>query len=55
MIRDIINIPMNGMEQAEYDREIANLRAGMDENSFKNAWAEGRALTMEEAIDYALI
>jgi tetratricopeptide (TPR) repeat protein len=54
MIREVINIPMNGMEQAEYDREVADLRVGMSETEFNALWAEGRAMTMEQAIQLAL-
>jgi len=54
MIREIINIPMNGMEQVEYDREVKDLRAGMNEDNFKKLWAEGRSMTMEQAIRLAL-
>jgi len=54
MLRENINIPMNPPEQVEYDREISDLRANMDEAAFAKAWAEGRALTMEQAIEYAL-
>jgi predicted ATPase/class 3 adenylate cyclase len=53
-LREKIDIPMTAMERVEYDREIADLKAGMDEKVFSSAWAEGRALTMEQAIDCAL-
>jgi hypothetical protein len=41
-------------ERPEYDREVNDLRANMDEAAFAKAWAEGRALTMEQAIALAL-
>jgi hypothetical protein len=53
-LRERINIPMTPSERQEYDREIANLRAGMDEGAFTSTWAEGRAMTMDQAINYAL-
>ncbi|MBI3739611.1 MAG: hypothetical protein HY258_11240 [Chloroflexi bacterium] len=53
-LREKIDIPMTAMERVEYDREIADLRAGMDEKAFTAAWAEGRAMTMEQTIAYAL-
>ncbi|HUH97362.1 MAG TPA: AAA family ATPase, partial [Anaerolineales bacterium] len=53
-LREKIDIPMTAMERVEYEREIAALKAGMDEKSFASAWAEGRTLTMEQAIDLAL-
>jgi predicted ATPase/class 3 adenylate cyclase len=53
-LREKIDIPMTAMERIEYDREIADLKAGMDEKVFTSAWADGRAQTMEHAIDFAL-
>jgi len=53
-LRENINIPMMPTERPEYDREGSDLRANMDEAAFAKAWAEGRALTMDQAIAYAL-
>jgi predicted ATPase/class 3 adenylate cyclase/DNA-binding XRE family transcriptional regulator len=54
ILRENTNLPMNVVEQVEYDREVNDLRANMDEASFAKAWAEGRAMTMEQAIEFAL-
>jgi tetratricopeptide (TPR) repeat protein len=54
ILRENINIPMNPMERPEYEREVNDLRTYMDKAAFSKAWAEGRALTMEQAIEYAL-
>jgi predicted ATPase len=54
ILRENINIPMMPTERPEYDREVNDLRANMDEAAFAKAWAEGRAMTMEQAIEYAL-
>ena len=54
MIREVIHIPMNGMEQAEYDREVGDLREGMNEDDFIKLWAEGRSMSLEQAVEYAL-
>ena len=53
-LRESIDIPMRPIEHLEYDREVSDLRTNMDEAAFVNAWAEGRALTMEQAIEYVL-
>lgn len=53
-LREKINISMTPQERIEYDREIADLRANMDETPFVSLWAEGRALAMERAVDFAL-
>jgi non-specific serine/threonine protein kinase len=37
-----------------YYRGVAAARAGLDEADFAAAWAEGRAMTPEEAVEYAL-
>jgi DNA-binding CsgD family transcriptional regulator len=38
---------------AGYETSIASLRSAMDDNDFDSAWAEGAALSTEEAIAYA--
>jgi len=53
-LREKINIAMMPQEQIEYDREIVDLRANIDEKTFASHWAEGRAMTMEQAIEFAL-
>lgn len=53
-LREASNSPMTPQERIEYDNEVASLRAGMDEKTFVSLWAEGRAMTMEQAIEYAL-
>lgn len=40
--------------RAEYESAVADVRAQLGESTFQQAWAEGRALTMEQAIEYAL-
>ena len=37
-----------------YEREVAELRQQMSPDALEAAWAEGRKLTAEQAIDYAL-
>jgi len=41
-------------DQKEFDHYVAAVRAHLDEAAFANAWAEGRAMTLEQAIAYAL-
>ena len=53
-LRERINIPMQPVERMDYDREVTELRGGMDREEFANYWAEGRILSMEEAIRFAL-
>lgn len=53
-LREKINIPMSEVEQVEYERETADLKANMDENEFASDWAQGRSMTMEQALQFAL-
>jgi hypothetical protein len=41
-------------DQREMQRHLAALRAQLDEATLNVAWAEGRALTYQQAMDYAL-
>ena len=53
-LREKINIPMSNLERIEYDKQVAGLRSGMNEKAFSNLWAEGRSMTVEQAIALAL-
>jgi hypothetical protein len=53
-LREMAASPMLPQERLEYDRELAELRAELDEKSFASLWAEGQAMTMEQAIELAL-
>jgi len=53
-LRHKININMTVEERAEYDKEITDLKAKVPEKEFISVWAEGRSMTMGEAIDLAL-
>jgi tetratricopeptide (TPR) repeat protein len=52
-LRGKINIPMYPAERAEYEEALEHLRSGMEAGEFDTGWNEGRAMTMEEAIEYA--
>ena len=41
-------------DRADHDRDVAAVRAALGEAAFAAAWAEGRAMTMEQAIAEAL-
>jgi predicted ATPase/class 3 adenylate cyclase len=40
--------------QSDYERIIEAVRGALDEEAFEAAWAKGRAMTLEQAIAYAL-
>jgi hypothetical protein len=41
-------------DQLEYDRNLAAARSTVDDVTFNAAWAKGRAMTLEDAMSYAL-
>ena len=45
---------MSAKERAEHEQAIASARAALGEEVFAAVWAEGRMMTMEQAITYAL-
>ena len=53
-LRERIQAPMTDYEQVEYDRSIMQLRSLLPETEFNPLWSEGRAMTMEQAIEMAL-
>jgi tetratricopeptide (TPR) repeat protein len=42
--------PVVGVNRLLYERAVATARAGLSEEAFAAAWAQGRAMTLEEAI-----
>lgn len=54
ILRESLNSPMTAPERIEYDQNVSALRAQMDESAFAMAWAEGRAMILEQAIEFAL-
>jgi hypothetical protein len=51
---DATGTPLHGAPQAWYDELVATVRTHLGEHDFHQAWAEGRAMTLEQAIAYAL-
>jgi predicted ATPase/class 3 adenylate cyclase/predicted negative regulator of RcsB-dependent stress response len=41
-------------ERADHDRDVAAVHAGLGDEKFISAWAQGRAMGKERAIEYAL-
>ncbi|HKG53401.1 MAG TPA: hypothetical protein VKB04_04015, partial [Anaerolineales bacterium] len=53
-LRAASSSPRTPQERIEYDRELAGLRAAMDERTFHLLWAEGQSMNMDQAIDLAM-
>jgi predicted ATPase len=50
LLRERIGIPLQPVEQTSYERKVADVRASLGEKAFSAAYAEGRAMTPEQAI-----
>jgi non-specific serine/threonine protein kinase len=53
-LRLAIGSPMHPHESAQYRRHLGEVRAAMHDGSLASAREEGRAMTLEQAIEYAL-
>lgn len=53
-IREAIGAPLPPLDRPRQEASLAQLRAQLAEDTFAIAWAEGRALSLEQAIAYAL-
>ena len=53
-LREAIGAPVPPVERPDYDRAVAAARAQLGEVAFSSGWAEGRAMTLEQAMSCAL-
>jgi predicted ATPase/DNA-binding SARP family transcriptional activator len=53
-MREAIGAPVPPKEQTRYKREMDRVRAQLGAEAFDRAWAEGRAMTNDQAVAYAL-
>jgi tetratricopeptide (TPR) repeat protein len=53
-LRETIQVVLFPVERVEVDKNIAAARAQLSEDEFNKAWAEGKAMTMEDAIKYTM-
>ncbi len=51
---EVLEFTFAPYEQPRYDLMIASVRAALGDVAFAAAWAEGRAMSLEQAIAYAL-
>jgi predicted ATPase/DNA-binding CsgD family transcriptional regulator len=49
-LREAIRAPMTPVERADHERQITATRTRLGEDIFSTAWAEGRAMTPEQAL-----
>jgi predicted ATPase len=53
-IRETLGIALPPRQRARYERRVATIRDALDEEVFTAAWARGKAMTIDEAVAYAL-
>ena len=53
-LREADHAALSQSERDEDDRYVAAARAGLGEGAFGEAWTEGRAMTLDRAIEHAL-
>jgi predicted ATPase/DNA-binding CsgD family transcriptional regulator len=54
-LRTLLGAPLPPIDRHSYEQTVAALRAQLDEPTFLNAWTEGQAMTLEEAIAEAVL
>jgi predicted ATPase len=53
-LRELIGRPLARSQLEPHDRGVATVKQRLDPEAFATAWAEGRVMTLEQAIAYAL-
>ena len=53
-LREEIGSPLQPTDQADYDHNVVAARTHLDGAAWEAAWEQGRAISFEEAIEYAL-
>jgi tetratricopeptide (TPR) repeat protein len=53
-LREEIGTPLAIDDRDEQDRDVTAVRLVMSQEAFSTSWAEGRAMTMQQAIEHAL-
>jgi hypothetical protein len=53
-LHEVKGIPRDIDFLAEADARISAVRSGMGEEAWDEAWRKGRAMTLDEAVSYAL-
>jgi predicted ATPase/transcriptional regulator with XRE-family HTH domain len=53
-IRTLIGSPLPPSEQARYTHMVTAIQAQLSEDQFVQAWAEGRSMTLEQTMAYAV-
>ncbi len=49
-LREAGGTPLRPVDRADYDRTVTAARTALGDNAFAAAWAEGRALSLEQTV-----
>jgi len=53
-LRAAMGAPLPTADREEHDRSVAAVRTALGEEAFAAAWAEGRAMSLDEGVAFAL-
>jgi non-specific serine/threonine protein kinase len=53
-LRRAVGAPLSPVDLPDHEHSLAAARAQLEEAVWEEAWAEGQAMTIEEAVEYAL-
>lgn len=53
-LREVLGLPFSPIQHFYYGPYIAHAHTSLNEEAWETAWAEGRAMSLEEAVEYAL-
>lgn len=53
-LRESVGAPLPPNEIELYEKHVARARAALDEETFQAAWSEGRSMSIDQALDFAL-
>jgi tetratricopeptide (TPR) repeat protein len=54
MLRDATQSPLSPVERGAHENSVATVRAQLGQIVFENAWAAGRSMNLEQAIEFAM-
>src|SRR5882724_13098489 len=53
-LRELVGVPLPNAKRADFDRYIEEARDTLGRADLKAAWTEGRVMSLDQAIEYAL-
>ena len=53
-LREASGVQLAAMDRADYEEQVATVRTALGQEAFTKLWDHGRAMTLEEAVAYAL-